>query len=152
MFGIIACHAGSSSLRYHAVITSYRSSLVSRLQPIAFSWKSDRTADFVLGAETAAHVEPLLVIYNDRDEVEGINSDRRRRSHQCSRRAAEADPAAKASAEEEAFVNPLSRARAKVGILLIAWGCGMFASALGDAYGNWRTTDYISQTFEFACR
>src|SRR5215813_3043836 len=71
MFGIISCHAGSSSLRYKAFITSYRSGVVNRLQPIAFSWKADG-----IEARSAGNVETLLVTHNDRGEAERVRYDR----------------------------------------------------------------------------
>jgi hypothetical protein len=68
----------SSSFRYKKDITPYRSGLdlVEKLQPIAFRWKANDAADFGLGAEAVAKVEPLLVTHNDSGEVEGVKYDR----------------------------------------------------------------------------
>ena len=50
--------------------------LVNRLQPIAFNWKANGESDLGLGAEDVAKIEPLLVIHNDKGEVEGVKYDR----------------------------------------------------------------------------
>lgn len=50
--------------------------LVQRLQPIAFDWKADSKRDLGLAAEDVAKVEPLLVTYNSKGEVEGVKYDR----------------------------------------------------------------------------
>ncbi|MBC7796978.1 MAG: tail fiber domain-containing protein [Pyrinomonadaceae bacterium] len=68
----------SSSLRYKTNIASFSSglSLVNRLQPITFNWKDGDMQDLGLGAEDVAAIEPLLVTYNDKGEVEGVKYDR----------------------------------------------------------------------------
>jgi Chaperone of endosialidase len=68
----------SSSLRYKTNIASFNSglNLVSRLRPITFTWKDGGMKDFGLGAEDVAEVEPLLVTYNSKGEVEGVKYDR----------------------------------------------------------------------------
>ncbi len=68
----------SSSLRYKTNIAPFSSglNLVSRLRPITFEWKEGGTKDLGLGAEEVAAVEPLLVNYNDKGEVEGVKYDR----------------------------------------------------------------------------
>jgi hypothetical protein len=68
----------SSSLRYKTNIAPFSSglNLVSRLRPITFDWKEGGTKDLGLGAEDVAEVEPLLVTYNERGEVEGVKYDR----------------------------------------------------------------------------
>jgi hypothetical protein len=67
----------SSSLRYKQQIAPYRAGLdlISRLQPISFSWKADGRRDLGLGAEDVATVEPLLVTHNDQGEIEGVKYD-----------------------------------------------------------------------------
>lgn len=72
---ISAC---SSSLRYKTSILPFNSglNLVNRLQPITFSWKDGGTRDLGFGAEDVAAVEPLLVTYNEKGEVEGVKYDR----------------------------------------------------------------------------
>lgn len=68
----------SSSLRYKTNIAPFNFglNLVKRLQPITFNWKADNKADFGFGAEEVANIEPLLVTYNDKGEVEGVKYDR----------------------------------------------------------------------------
>lgn len=68
----------SSSLRYKTNIAPFLSglNLVNRLRPITFDWKTDGTRDLGLGAEEVAAVEPLLVTYNQKGEVEGVKYDR----------------------------------------------------------------------------
>jgi len=68
----------SSSLRYKTEIAPFRSglNLARRLQPITFKWKDGGTLDLGLGAEDVERVEPLLVTYNQKGEVEGVKYDR----------------------------------------------------------------------------
>jgi trimeric autotransporter adhesin len=68
----------SSSLRYKSNIKQFSSGLelVNRLRPISFDWKNGGMRDLGLGAEDVAAVEPLLVTYNDKGEVEGVKYDR----------------------------------------------------------------------------
>jgi len=68
----------SSSLRYKTDILPFSSGLklVNRLQPITFNWKTGGTRDLGFGAEDVAKVEPLLVTYNERGDVEGVKYDR----------------------------------------------------------------------------
>ncbi|MGB7070248.1 MAG: tail fiber domain-containing protein [Pyrinomonadaceae bacterium] len=68
----------SSSLRYKTNVFPFKSglSLVHKLQPISFRWRSGGMTDLGLGAEDVAKVEPLLVTHNDQGEVEGVKYDR----------------------------------------------------------------------------
>ena len=68
----------SSSLRYKTDISPFSSglNLVNRLLPITFNWKDGGRRDLGLGAEDVAKVEPLLVTYNEKGEVEGVKYDR----------------------------------------------------------------------------
>ncbi len=68
---IAAC---SSSLRYKTNILPFRSglTLLQRLRPIRFEWKDGGMKDVGFGAEDVAKVEPLLVTYNDKGEIEGV--------------------------------------------------------------------------------
>jgi trimeric autotransporter adhesin len=68
----------SSSLRYKADIKPFWPglNLARRLQPITFKWKDGGTRDLGLGAEDVERVEPLLVTYNQKGEVEGVKYDR----------------------------------------------------------------------------
>ncbi len=68
----------SSSLRYKTGIAFFNSGLniVNRLRPITFNWKEGGMLDLGLGAEDVASVEPLLVTYNGKGEVEGVKYDR----------------------------------------------------------------------------
>lgn len=68
----------SSSLRYKTDLHSFIGglSVVNRLHPITFRWKTDQTLDVGLGAEDVAAVEPLLVTHNTSGQVEGVKYDR----------------------------------------------------------------------------
>ena len=68
----------SSSLRYKTDIKPFWSglNLARRLQPITFKWKDGGMRDLGLGAEDVERVEPLLVTYNQKGEVEGVKYDR----------------------------------------------------------------------------
>jgi trimeric autotransporter adhesin len=68
----------SSSLRYKTNLAPFSNGLniVNRLSPISFNWKDGGMRDVGLGAEDVAAVEPLLVIRNDKGEVEGVKYDR----------------------------------------------------------------------------
>ena len=68
----------SSSLRYKTNIAPFGSglNLVKQLSPITFDWKQSGKQDFGLGAEDVEKIEPLLVTYNDKGEVEGVKYDR----------------------------------------------------------------------------
>lgn len=68
----------SSSLRYKTNIAPFGSglNLVKQLSPITFNWKRDGMKDFGLGAEDVEKIEPLLVTYNDKGEVEGVKYER----------------------------------------------------------------------------
>ena len=47
-----------------------------KLRPIAFDWKEGGMHDLGLGAEDVAAIEPLLVTYNAKGEIEGVKYDR----------------------------------------------------------------------------
>ncbi|HZS47853.1 MAG TPA: tail fiber domain-containing protein, partial [Blastocatellia bacterium] len=68
----------SSSLRYKKDLQPYTPglSLINRLNPIIFRWKSDNSIDLGFGAEDVAKVEPLLVTHNAQGQVEGVKYDR----------------------------------------------------------------------------
>ena len=68
----------SSSLRYKDRIVPFITGLelINRLRPITFDWKQTGARDLGLGAEEVAAVEPLLVTYNERGQVEGVKYDR----------------------------------------------------------------------------
>lgn len=68
----------SSSLRYKSNIAPFNRSisLISRLKPITFDWRDGGMRDLGLGAEDVAAIEPLLVTYNAKGEVEGVKYDR----------------------------------------------------------------------------
>jgi len=63
-----------SSLRYKTAIKRFTGGLdmVQRLRPITFTWRDRLTRDLGLAAEEVAKVEPLLVTYNAKGEVEGV--------------------------------------------------------------------------------
>jgi hypothetical protein len=68
----------SSSLRYKTNIGSFSNGLdlIKRLRPITFDWKDGGMHDLGLGAEDVAKIDPLLVTYNTKGEVEGVKYDR----------------------------------------------------------------------------
>jgi hypothetical protein len=68
----------SSSLRYKKDLQPFTSglSLINRLKPITFRWKSDNSLDLGFGAEDVAAVEPLRVTHNAQGQVEGVKYDR----------------------------------------------------------------------------
>jgi len=72
---VVTC---SSSLRYKTNINrfGFGLDLIYRLKPITFDWKEGGMRDLGLGAEDVAAIEPLLVTYNDKGEVEGVKYDR----------------------------------------------------------------------------
>ncbi len=67
----------SSSIRYKDNVKPFNSglSLVNRLRPVTFNWKSDGSFDLGLVAEEVAEVEPLLATYVG-GRVEGVKYDR----------------------------------------------------------------------------
>jgi hypothetical protein len=67
----------SSSIRYKDNVAAFNSglSLVNRLRPVTFNWKSDGKLDLGLVAEEVAEVEPLLATYVN-GQVEGVKYDR----------------------------------------------------------------------------
>ena len=68
----------SSSLRYKTNVTRFAAGLdlIRQLKPITFDWKQGGIKDLGLGAEDVVKVEPLLVTYNAKGEVEGVKYDR----------------------------------------------------------------------------
>ncbi|HZS44656.1 MAG TPA: tail fiber domain-containing protein, partial [Blastocatellia bacterium] len=68
----------SSSLRYKTNLAPYHRGLelIDKLRPISFTWKDGGMRDLGFGAEDVAKIEPLLVTYNLRGQVEGLKYDR----------------------------------------------------------------------------
>ena len=68
----------SSSLRYKTNIKPFNFGLqvVNQLQPITFNWKGNGLLDLGFGAEELAKINPLLVNYNEKGEVEGVKYNR----------------------------------------------------------------------------
>jgi len=68
----------SSSLRYKTNIDrfGFGVDLIRQLRPITFDWINGGMKDLGLGAEDVAAIEPLLVNYNEKGEVEGVKYDR----------------------------------------------------------------------------
>jgi hypothetical protein len=64
----------SSSRRYKDNIEDFKSglSLVERLRPVTFDWKSNKQHDVGFVAEEVAEVEPLLATYNETGQIEGV--------------------------------------------------------------------------------
>ncbi len=73
--GFAAC---SSSARYKTNIADFRSGIdvIQRLRPVTFNWTAGNALDLGLVAEEVAGIDPLLVTYNDKGEVEGVKYDR----------------------------------------------------------------------------
>jgi len=67
----------SSSFRYKNAVRPFLGGLeiINRLRPISFTWKDHPERDLGLGAEDVAQVEPLLILRNDKGEVEGVKYD-----------------------------------------------------------------------------
>jgi Chaperone of endosialidase len=67
----------SSSLRYKENVQPFQTglTLVERLRPVTFDWKSRKEHDLGLIAEEVAEVEPLLITYNHKGEIEGVKYD-----------------------------------------------------------------------------
>jgi hypothetical protein len=67
----------SSSIRYKTNVLTFTSglSLINRLRPVTFDWKSSGKNDLGLIAEEVAEVEPLLATYKN-GRVEGVKYDR----------------------------------------------------------------------------
>jgi NADPH-dependent glutamate synthase beta subunit-like oxidoreductase len=68
----------SSSLRYKTNMNSFGLGLdlIRQLKPITFDWKGGGMHDLGLGAEDVAAIEPLLVTYDEKGQVEGVKYDR----------------------------------------------------------------------------
>ena len=68
----------SSSMRYKKNVQPFTSglSLLNRLAPVSFNWKSNSARDLGLVAEEVAKVEPLLTTTNENGEIEGVKYDR----------------------------------------------------------------------------
>ncbi len=68
----------SSSIRYKTNVADFAFglSLINKLRPVTFDWKADGTRDVGFIAEEVNAVEPLLTIYNDKGQVEGVKYDR----------------------------------------------------------------------------
>lgn len=68
----------SSSARYKTNIADFRSGIdvIRRLRPVTFNWTAGNALDLGLVAEEVAGIDPLLVTYNDKGEVEGVKYDR----------------------------------------------------------------------------
>ena len=67
----------SSSLRYKTNIAPFSSglSLIKRLRPISFDWKTGGPRDVGFGAEEVAAINPLFVTYNSKGQIEGVKYD-----------------------------------------------------------------------------
>jgi hypothetical protein len=64
----------ASSLRYKTDVTPFLGglSILNRLHPITFTWRTDGKRDVGLGAEQVAQVEPLFTFTNAKGEIEGV--------------------------------------------------------------------------------
>jgi hypothetical protein len=70
-YGVVTC---SSSLRYKTGVQTFLGGLdiVRRLRPITFNWRAGGRRDLGFGAEEVEKIDPLLVFYNEKNEVEGV--------------------------------------------------------------------------------
>ncbi len=68
----------SSSARYKTNVAQFSGGLrvIDRLRPVSFNWKEGGSRDIGFVAEEVAAVEPLMVTYNDKGDVEGVKYDR----------------------------------------------------------------------------
>lgn len=68
----------SSSIRYKEEVVSYANGmeLIDQMRPVSYKWKGTEVYDLGLIAEEIAEIEPLLIVYNDKNEIEGIKYDR----------------------------------------------------------------------------
>jgi hypothetical protein len=68
----------SSSLRYKTDLQPFAGglSIINRLEPISYTWKSGGLRDVGFGAEAVEKVEPLFITYNADGQVEGVKYDR----------------------------------------------------------------------------
>jgi hypothetical protein len=64
----------SSSIRYKSDVRSFTRGLdvVRRLRPVTFDWNFNGLRDVGFVAEEIANIEPLLAIYNEKGEIEGV--------------------------------------------------------------------------------
>jgi hypothetical protein len=64
----------SSSLRYKSDVAPFTRGLdvVSQLRPIRFRWRDSAIEDVGFAAEEVEGIEPLLTVYGERGEVEGV--------------------------------------------------------------------------------
>ena len=46
--------------------------IIEQLRPVKFNWKNTKEEDIGLIAEEVYELEPLLVTYNDTEEIEGV--------------------------------------------------------------------------------
>jgi len=76
-FGTVM-NCGASSIRYKKNVADFNRGLdlLSKLRPVSYEFRRDNTPDLGLVAEEVAEVEPLLVTYNDKGEIEGVRYDR----------------------------------------------------------------------------
>lgn len=67
----------SSSIRYKNDVASLGSGLdvVSRLRPVTFRWNESGEKDLGLIAEEVESIDPLLVTYNQNDQIQGVKYD-----------------------------------------------------------------------------
>jgi hypothetical protein len=67
-------HTCSSSLRYKTDVQTFLGGLdvVRRLRPITFNWRAGGRRDLGFAAEEVEKIDPLLVFYNEKNEVQGV--------------------------------------------------------------------------------
>jgi hypothetical protein len=64
----------SSSIRYKSNVENFTSglSLLNRLRPVTYNWKTSGVRDIGFIAEEVAEIEPLLATYNETGQIEGV--------------------------------------------------------------------------------
>ncbi len=67
----------SSSIRYKENVVGLKLGLdtVGRLRPVTFDWKDSRQTDLGLIAEEVESIDPLLVTYNQDNQIQGVKYD-----------------------------------------------------------------------------
>lgn len=72
--GLARCSTQFSSVTNKTDVQSFSSglSVIKRLKPVSFKWKSDNTNDVGLNAEDVAEIAPQLVTRSDKGEIEDV--------------------------------------------------------------------------------
>lgn len=66
------CSASSRKLKENIADLSLGLGTVSKLRPVSFTWKANSNRDFGFIAEEVAELDPMLAIYNEQGEPDGV--------------------------------------------------------------------------------